>query len=97
MLIHSIDPVYMDSKSTFMHLWNENWEKYSFSFTILKKWQLCDNILTDKRPERAKTAVIKMEDSSCLKNQVKIDSFMQLLPKQEQTTNQCVACMKKLS
>lgn len=40
LLIHGIDPVYMDSKSTFMNLRNENWEKYSFSLTILKKWQL---------------------------------------------------------
>lgn len=52
LLIQGIDPVYMDSKSTFLNLWNENWEKYSFSFTILKKWQLCDNKLTDKGPER---------------------------------------------
>lgn len=97
LLIHGIDPVYMDSKSTFMNLWNKNWGKYSFSLTILKNWWLCDNILTDETWEVAKTAVIKMEDSSCLKKQVKIDSFMQLLPKQEQITKQCVACMKKLA
>lgn len=36
----------------FKDLWNENWEKFSFCFTILKKLQLCDNILTDKGPER---------------------------------------------